>query len=113
MHGQWLGKIDEDGITGSIRVELEDRGEAFFGHAYLFYAEQLQLPGLRFMLRVPKAPPYEVETETWFLYPDGGVMTSDDRNRADQMMAQRFESMVPPSLAAEFAMEGACPLRQS
>ena len=106
MHGQWLGKIDEGGITGSIRVELEDSGESFFGHAYLFYTEELQLPGLRFALRVPKEPPHEIETETWYLYPGGGVMTADDRTRADKHMAERFDGKVPPSLSAQFALEG-------
>lgn len=106
MHGQWLGNIDYDGITGSIRVELEDRGDAFFGHAYLFYDAQLNLPGLRFELRVPKLPPHTIETETWYLYPDGGEMTADHRKRADQMIAERFEGKVPPRLTAEFVMEG-------
>lgn len=106
MQGQWLGNIDEDGITGSIRVELEDRGDSFFGHAYLFYAEELQLPGLRFALRVPKERPHEIESETWYLYPGGGVMTADDRSRADKDMEGRFESKVPMRLAAQFALEG-------
>lgn len=106
MHGQWLGKIEEGEINGSIRIELEDRGDAFVGHAYVFYAASLRLPGLRFALRVPKIPPHTVEAETWYLYPDGGVMTADDRRRADQMVAERFGGKIPENLGVEFATDG-------
>lgn len=107
MHGQWLGKIDDEGgITGTLRIEIEDRGEAFVGHAYLFYDPQFALPGLRFALRMPKAPPHATEAETWYLYPEGGVMSPEDRRRAEERTAERFDGGIAPRLAAQFAMEG-------
>jgi len=107
MHGQWLGEIEGE-FGGSLRLELEDRGEVFFGHAYLFYDRAHSLPGFRFMIRLPKTPPYATEVETWYLYPDGGVMTPEDRRRGEQDLTNRFgELPMPPRLNVEFSLEGA------
>jgi FRG domain len=106
MQGQWLGEISENELVGSLRVELEARGNAFFGHAYVFCDQSLRLPGLRFELRVPRVPPHKIEAETLYLYSAGGVMTHDDRLRADQDISERFEGKIPPKLTLEFAMDG-------
>jgi hypothetical protein len=106
MQGQWLGKFDSNGLAGSIRVELEIRGDAYFGHAYVFYNESLSIPGLRFRLHVPRNPPHIVDVDTWYLYPGGGVMSSVDRHHAEKFVRDKFGIPIPENFQITFACEG-------
>jgi hypothetical protein len=104
MDGQWLGKIDVNGITGSIRVDLEDRGDFFFGHAYIFYEEDLQRPGFRYSLRIPKSSPHKINTDTWFLGSAGGEMSSAERKSAEAILREKYGNTVPDRLNVEFSI---------
>lgn len=104
MIGQWIAEIQED-IPASVRIDLEDRGEVFVGHAYVFYPGA-QLPGFLFEIRLPKAPPHHTNVATIYLYQSGGVMTSADREVAEQRLAQTLGAPPPPALNVEFFVEG-------
>lgn len=94
----------EGEFGGTLRVELERRGSVVLGNAYLFYAPEHQLPGFKFPIRMPCAAPYEAELTTIFCYTDGGVMSSDDRVRAENMIAERFgEQIIPRKINTTFA----------
>ncbi|MDT9597916.1 hypothetical protein [Sphingosinicella rhizophila] len=105
MEGQWLGKI-EGKLSGTLRVELEDRGDDFRGHAYLYYGAQHGLPGFQFGLSLPKAPPFTAKVETIYLYANGGIMTREDKLRAEQDIVQRFNEPMPATLDVSFNAEG-------
>ncbi len=106
MDGQWLATLDEE-FEGSLRLELEDRDEFFVGHAYLFYRPQHNLPGFAFPLRVPKKAPHITKTDTLYLYADGGLMTTEERRKAEEDLSQRFgELPIPATLEVEVALDG-------
>jgi hypothetical protein len=105
MQGQWLGKIGGD-LDGTLRVELEDRGEAYIGCAYVFYALEHQLPGFRFNLTVPKAPPHSITVSPLYLYSAGGIMTDEERRLAEHGISERFGEPMPNSLDVEFTTQG-------
>lgn len=105
MQGQWLGKIGGD-LDGTLRVELEDRGEGYAGCAYVFYRPERQLPGFRFNLTVPKTPPHTTTVSPLYLYSAGGIMTDEERLRAEQGILQRFGEAMPNALDVEFTMQG-------
>lgn len=106
MDGQWLGKIDGE-YEASLRVELEKRGEFLVGQAYLFYETGAEMPGFAFVLRLSIQPPHFTTVGTVYLYPDGGVMSLDDRLKAEQRLTERFgELPVPPSLDLELQQNG-------
>jgi hypothetical protein len=89
MHGQWTGKIAGE-FGGTLRIELEDRGSALFGTAYLFYDLSHKLPGFRFPVRIPKTAPHSTRVETTYLYADGGAMTVEQRKSAEADLTARF-----------------------
>jgi hypothetical protein len=105
MDGQWLGKIEGE-LSASLRVELEDRGDHFQGHAYLFYDVQHRLPGFQFNLNFQKEQPFLARVETIYLYANGGIMTREERIRAEQDIAQRFDEPMPSALDVSFKSEG-------
>lgn len=104
MDGQWLGKIEGE-LVGSLRVELEDRGENFRGHAYLFYDSEHDLPGFQFDLNIEKVQPKTGVADTIYLYPKGGEMTRADRLRAENDIAERFNERMPQRLHFGFSLE--------
>lgn len=104
MIGQWISDTQED-ISASVRIDLEDRGEVFFGHAYVFYPGA-QLPGFLFEIRLPKAPPHRTTVTTVYLYESGGVMTNADRDLAEQRLSETLGAPPPPALSVEFSMDG-------
>lgn len=89
MHGQWWGEIAGE-FSGELRVELEYRGSIWFGHAYLFYDASHDLPGFLFELRVPKSPPHELDVHPVYLFSDGGVMSPENRAKAETQLVERF-----------------------
>lgn len=102
MQGQWIGDIEGE-VGGTLRVELERRGSVISGNGYLFYAPEHQLPGFKFLIRMPDTAPYKAEVTTIYCYPDGGIMSSDDRLRAEKIIAERFgEPPVPEKIDATF-----------
>lgn len=106
MQGQWIGDIDGQ-VKGTLRVELERRGSVISGNAYLFYEPQHQLPGFKFLIRMPNVAPHKTEVTTIYCYPDGGIMTSDDRVRGEKDIAERFgEPPVPAKINATFTEHG-------
>lgn len=108
MQGQWIGKVEGE-FPGSLRLELEDRGDVFFGHAYLFYDYSCELPGFVFELKVPKEPPYRTETKTFYLYPGGGEMSANDRERAESKLTERFgELPIPANINVDFVPSNEC-----
>ncbi|NIJ63425.1 hypothetical protein FHR20_000356 [Sphingomonas leidyi] len=73
------------------------------GNAYLFYEAEHQLPGFKFAIRMPDAAPHKAEVTTTYCYSDGGIMSSDDRVRAEKIIADRFgEPPVPEKINATF-----------
>ena len=106
MQGQWIGDIDGQ-VKGTLRVELERRGSVISGNAYVFYEPQHQLPGFKFLIRMPNVAPHKAEVTTIYCYPDGGIMTSDDRVRGEKDIAERFgEPPVPEKINATFTKNG-------
>lgn len=102
VQGQWIGDIEGE-VEGTLRVELERRGAVVSGNAYLFYAPKHQIPGFKFLIRMPNEIPYRAEVTTIYCYPDGGIMSSDDRLRAEKIIAERFgEPPVPEKIYATF-----------
>lgn len=102
MQGQWIGNI-VGSVEGTLRVELERRGSTVSGNAYLFYEPVHQLPGFKFLIRMPCAVPYKAEATTIYCYPDGGVMSSDDRVKAEKMLVERFgELLIPEKIHVTF-----------
>jgi hypothetical protein len=105
MHGQWTGKIAGE-FGGTLRIELEDRGSALFGTAYLFYDLSHKLPGFRFPVRIPKTAPHSTRVETTYLYADGGVMTVEQRKSAEADLTARFgELPIPAEFDVIFSIE--------
>jgi hypothetical protein len=95
MQGQWLGKIEGD-FSGTIRIELENRGDIVFGNAYLFYDFAHALPGFKFPIRMAKKAPYVAEVETIYCYSGGGSMTSEERQKAEMGLTERFGALPMP-----------------
>ncbi|WP_363826570.1 FRG domain-containing protein [Sphingobium sp. LMC3-1-1.1] len=107
MQGQWIGNIDGE-YKGTLRVELEKRGDRISGNAYLFYDQSHQLPGFRFPLSFNAVAPFVTETQTIYLFTDGGVMSQEDRNRIEAVLVRRFDKLpIPAKLNVEFVNEGA------
>lgn len=105
MDGQWIGKVEGE-FEGTLRVELEDGGEALTGTAYLFYKPVHNLPGFRFHLRVPKVPPQNIRVKTCYLLGDGRVMTSEQRKSAEADLTVRFGQLpVPPEFDVMLSLE--------
>jgi hypothetical protein len=106
LEGQWWGRITGD-LTGTLRLELEDRGFGYVGHAFLFYRPEDQMPaGFRFQLAFPKTPPFVAPTGTYYLHPPGGPMTFGERQVAEQMIAERFGEPMPPGVTVELVPQG-------
>ncbi len=102
MQGQWIGNIEGE-IGGTLRVELERRGGFVSGNAYIFYDPKYQLPGFKFFIRMPDVAPYKAEVKTSYCYPDGGVMTYEERAKAERDIAAKFGGPpVPESIDANF-----------
>ncbi|WP_162184682.1 FRG domain-containing protein [Sphingomonas hengshuiensis] len=102
MQGQWIGDIEGE-VGGTLRVELERRGGFVVGNAYIFYEPQHQLPGFKFLIRMPDVSPYKAEVVTSYCYSDGGIMTYDDRAKAERDIAERFGGPpVPTNIHAVF-----------
>ncbi|RYF44301.1 MAG: FRG domain-containing protein [Cytophagaceae bacterium] len=89
VQGQWIGDIEGE-FTGTLRVELEHRGSAVFGSAYLFYEPQYKLPSFRFTIHMPNVSPHKTEVATIYCYPDGGIMTVNDRLQAENEVLARL-----------------------
>ncbi len=104
MIGQWIADIDGD-IPASIRIDLEDRGQDYFGHAYLFYPGA-DLPGLLFPIHLPKDAPLKAEISTVYLYSNGGIMSAEDRASAEARLTETYGVPPPAALAVEFSMSG-------
>ena len=96
MQGQWLGDVDGP-IWGSLRLELEDRGATFVGHAYLFYDRCHDLPGFLFPIQITKTPPYVADVKSIYLYADGGIMTQEDRLRTEAHWQAKFGNVPMPA----------------
>lgn len=105
MIGQWIAETD-DGTPASIRIDLEDRGRGCVGHAYVFYPGE-NLPGFLFEIRLPVEPPFKTRVLTTYLYTSGGVMTVADRQAAEARLVETMGQAPPPSIDAEFIMDGA------
>lgn len=107
MIGQWLADLtDEDGgPSASLRIDLEERGDCYVGHGYLFYPGTL-LPGFRYPIRLPKTPPHRTTVNVTYLYPSGGVMTQAERNEIEAILTQAHGAPPPPSLDVEFSLAG-------
>ena len=106
MQGQWLGEIQGE-FNGTLRIELECRERDISGNAYLFYDPVHDLPGFTFSVNISKSAPHVGEVDTIYLYPDGGRMSQDDRNRAEVALKARFGDLpIPSKLNVEFALEG-------
>jgi hypothetical protein len=103
VQGQWLTKIEGD-FRGVLRVELEESGSALVGTAFLFYEIEHGLPGFCFELNVPKNESHSVQLVTTYLYPDGGLMTWDDRHKAEADLLKRFgRLLLPATFEASFS----------
>lgn len=106
MQGQWIGEIEGE-HNGTLRVELERREGRISGNAYLFYDQSHRLPGFRFPLNFNAVPPYVTETQTIYLFTDGGVMSQAERDRIEDDLVERFGRLpMPAKLDVEFVNEG-------
>ncbi|QWT15310.1 FRG domain-containing protein [Sphingobium xenophagum] len=105
MQGQWIGEINGE-YAGTLRVEVEKIGDEVSGNAYLFYDKSHQLPGFRFPLSFSAIPPYITETQTIYLFTEGGVMSQEDRNRVEAALTARFGKLpIPAKLNVELVLE--------
>ena len=105
MHGQWLGTIEGE-YQGTIRLELENRGDGLYGHAFVFYLLEYGLPGFSFQLRLPKVAPFVAQTETTYLYSTGGIMSRDERLDCEEKLIEKFgELPLPATINAEFTFD--------
>lgn len=103
MQGQWIGKIEGE-FGGTIRIELENRGDFVIGNAYLFYNLNHGLPGFRFYIRMPKLESFVAEVEPTYCYVDGGFMTREERQSAEAGLTERFgELPMPGKLQVTFS----------
>lgn len=108
MIGQWLVEIagDEAEPRASLRIDLEDRGRGVFGHAYLFYPGD-ELPGFFAEIRLPVAAPFKTQISMIYLYPHGGIMTVEERQKTDEFILARGGNPPPPTMDVEFSMSDA------
>ena len=105
MQGQWIGDIEGE-VGGTLRVELERRGGFVSGNAYIFYEPQHRLPGFKFFIRMPDIAPYIAEVVTSYCYSDGGIMTYDDRAKAEKDILERFGGQpIPANIRVVFTEE--------
>jgi hypothetical protein len=102
--GQWIGDIEGE-TPGTLRVELEDRGAGCVGRAYIFYPNA-NLPGFLFDLRLPKEPPFKITVQTIYLYTAGGIMTAEDRRRAEEQLKADLGFTPPAQYDVEFSRDG-------
>ncbi|WP_370714497.1 FRG domain-containing protein [Sphingomonas sp. IW22] len=103
VQGQWIGDINGQ-VEGTLRVELERRCDVVSGNAYLFYAPQYRIPGFTFSIRMPDVAPHRAEVVTTYCYPDGGIMSPEDRIRAESFLTENFgEPPVPEKFIVTFA----------
>lgn len=106
MQGQWLGEFDDE-LSGTVRLELEERQGRSVGNAYLFYSTKDNLPGFMFSVDIGLDAPISTEVTTVYLHSDGGIMTQDARQRAEASLAERFgEAHIPATLQVEFEADG-------
>lgn len=106
MQGQWLGAF-EDKFSGTVRLELEEREGRSVGNAYLFYAQEDNLPGFMFDLNVELDPPFETELTTIYLHSNGGIMTQEARELAEVSLKERFgEVHIPATIPVELESRG-------
>lgn len=102
MQGQWIGDIEGE-VIGTLRVELDRRGSAISGNAYLFYDPQYELPGFKFSISMSNIAPYKADLTTIYCYPNGGIMTVDDRLRAEQDIVTRSGGpSIPDKISVQF-----------
>lgn len=104
MVGQWSVEILDE-VAATIRVDLEDRGQGCFGHAYLFYPGT-NIPGFLFQVRLPREAPFSATVSTVYLWPQGGVMTQSERVDAERFMTDNYGGPLPPTVNVEFSMDG-------
>lgn len=105
MIGQWIADIPDD-IPASVRIDLEDRGQIYFGHAYIFYPGT-QLPGFQYEIRLPKQAPHQTVVNTLILYPEGGIITDTAQlERHVQAVVQAVGIAPPLALNVKFSLEG-------
>jgi hypothetical protein len=106
MQGQWLGEFHDE-LSGTVRLELEERGGRSVGNAYMFYDRQHNLPGFMFNVNIGLEPPFSTEVETTYLYPDGGIMSREERLQAEASLTDRFGQLpIPPSFDVELEPQG-------
>lgn len=96
MQGQWIGNIDGD-FAGTLRVELEKRGNVVSGNAYIFYDPKHDLPGFKFPVRMSNQAPYKTKVDTTYCYPSGGIMSVVERHKAEDGLLERFGELPIPS----------------
>lgn len=87
MNGQWSGVFQDGALTATLRVDLEDRGRAFIGNAYLFYLGT-PLPGFQFPIKLEPKAPFRTTVNAVYLYPSGGVMTMAERQTEETKLQQ-------------------------
>ncbi|MGV3510421.1 MAG: FRG domain-containing protein [Novosphingobium sp.] len=106
MEGQWLGEFSGM-FSGTVRLELEERGGRSVGCAYLFYSPTDDLPGFMFNLDIPIDLPTSTEVRTVYLHSDGGIMTQEARERAEASLTERFHDLpIPEKLQVTIEKHG-------
>jgi hypothetical protein len=106
MQGQWIGEFNEE-FSGTVRLELEERKGRSVGNAYLFYNEKDNLPGFMFNVDVELKAPCKTEVTTVYLYPSGGIMTQEERERTETSLRDRFGLIpIPEKLSVELDLQG-------
>ncbi len=106
MQGQWLGEFSDE-FGGTLRLELEERNGRSVGNAYLFYDEAANLPGFMFYLNIGLKPPFATDVAPIYLFSDGGSMTRQEREQAEERLRGRFNSLpIPEKIHIELQLKG-------
>jgi hypothetical protein len=109
MVGQWSAEISDE-IAATVRIDLEDRGQGCFGHAYLFYPST-DIPGFLFQIQLPQEAPFNTKAKTVYLWPQGGVMSQSEREGAERFMTDNYDGPLPPEIDVEFSLTGEGPTK--
>lgn len=107
LAGQWLAELpseEDPSVIASVRLDLENRGHSYHGHAYLFYSG-MPAPGFVWPLVLPAGPPFSAEVRVIYLYPQGGRMTESERVAAKEMLG-REGSPPPDRMKVELSLKG-------
>jgi hypothetical protein len=104
MAGQWSAEISGS-IPATLRIDLEDRGQGCFGHAYLFYPST-DIPGFLFQIHLPNAAPFRSKIKSIYLWPQGGVMSTSERVSAEQFMTDNYGGPLPSEIDVIFSLNG-------